>query len=266
MLVRAQHIRQVIHERTEVRRSEPINRQYRLVIRLGMLLSAVPLTLVLFMCVLHVPFVPVLGLFLVLWVVLKASDSMTELAFRWVWPLHSRLLLYRDPERTDTCVRRRVETRHHPGFIDFDPEGARLLIDAHAVDLATPYTLQLERAEGDDQTPQLRLRFFQGEAAWVIGAQLSEAQRQAWATELEQLPRREGDVYLMDFGALRALLTELHPLHASTGAPWPSLLRQVEAWDDDAPPTWRLTTRRAPARRLSTTAAPVPEPSPARKR
>jgi len=249
MLVRAQHIHQVVHEHTAVRRTEPINRQYRLAIRLGMLLSAVPLTLVLFMCVLHVPFVPVIGLFVVLWLVLKMSDSVTELAFRWVWPLHSRLLLYRDPGRTDTCVHRRIETKLSAGFIDFDPERARLIIDDHAVELTSPYTLTLERAECEDGHPQLRLRFFQRDKALVLGVRLDPQQQQTWSRELAGLQRHEGDVYLMDFASLRALVAELHPLHASTEARWPSLLSQVEAWEVSAPPSWSLTERREPTRR-----------------
>ncbi|MEL6177402.1 MAG: hypothetical protein AAFS10_00545 [Myxococcota bacterium] len=268
MLVRAQHIRQIIHERVEVRRTEPINRNYRVAIRLAMLMSAMPATLILFMCILHIPMVPVIGLFFILWLVLKMSDQVTLLAFRWVWPIHSRLLLVQNPARTDIFKRREVETRHSSARIELDPITARLQVVDHTIDLTQPYTLHLEWAEPKEGDLQLRLRFFQeGISPLILGTRLNPDQHRAWAEDLDRLPRHEGDVYLLEFGAMHAMLAELHPLHASTQADWPPILTKLQRWlptpSHAQQPVPVLRERRAQNRKLSGTNPRLPAVMPA---
>ena len=251
MDAQAKHIKRTIRETVEVKRTSTLVDSYRVAIRLSLLMGTVPAIFVLFLCVLHIPFLPVVGLFVVLWMLNKVSDYLTEIALRWIWPLHSRLLMYQNPERSDIVRNRVVSFERRPVSVNINSSEGIFELGDDSLDLMRRFSMTLERSEGKNL--HLRIRFTQDDNPPILVATaLEEAQCSCWREEVSQLERREGAdaVYQLPFETFRALTESLHISCQANGIAWPHLLSHVLSWHDDDPHQVKLTARKPRVRKL----------------
>ena len=258
MQFHTQQITREVKEIVQVRRSEPYRTAYDTTVRLSLILGSVPLAFTLFICIFHIPFLPIVGLFVFLWMLNRISKQVSKHVFRWLWPLHSRLLLHQNPSRRDICRKRKVSVRRKNVSVVLDRKLGLLKIGGHTLNLLKPYTLNLERAE--DQGHQLMLRFFQqGVPPVRIGLRPSPDQFSSLSDLHDSIERHDGalKVHLMELTSFQRFLVEFSQAHRSTGASWPLALDRIIAWSNQPAQTFSLNARKAPSRQ---TVAPNTHP------
>lgn len=230
MRLEATYTSLIIQERERVECPRRVRRAYALAIRLTTFLLLAPLLLALFACILHVPLLPIVAILLLAGVARGLEAPLTRVALRLLWPWHQRWIRRRRPEDL-TIHRERAAAWHaEPVLVELDPARALLCVGDRRCDLASPWTLEVERAEAAAHL--LRLRIYQRGAEPLL---LAAALPEGWSPEerlgpaWEHLPRREGGGALLAWEDLLRLVALLREPHMATLGPLPPVLEAALA-------------------------------------